>query len=266
MSSRPGGHAPETPSALAVERTVAILECLDNSRRGLNVSEVSRRLGIPKSSAHVLMVTLDRLGYIRRAPNGRDFCLGLKTLALGQRMAKVLSVSDAALPHMQSLVNEVRLSAHLSVLDRDQAVFMQKAAPPSLIQLDTYIGRRMDLHSTALGKVILAFSPRESMKHLLSKRLLAPHTPKTITSGKALHQEVSRVRRLGYAIDDEEQELGVRCVAVPILHEDTGFVAALSLAGTIEQLPLRSAENLVTRLKQCAAAIAAENVPVPPLW
>lgn len=258
MSSSLRGHAPETPSAAAAQRTVAILECLDNSRRALNVSEVSRKLDIPKSSTHVLMVTLERLGYIRRAPNGRSFCLGLRAYALGQRLAKTLPVSDVALPHMRALVKETQLSAHVGVLDRDQVVFIQKAAPPGLIQLDTCIGKRMDLHCTAMGKVILAFGPRQTAMRTFAKKVLARRTPKTITSGRALREEVSRVRRMGYAVGDEEEEPGVRCVAVPIFQDDTRFVAALSLAGTVEQIPLRAVEALVPRLKQCAAAMAAE--------
>jgi DNA-binding IclR family transcriptional regulator len=244
---------------------MAILECLDNSRRELNVSELSRKLEIPKSSAHVLMVTLERLGYVRRAANGRDFSLGLKTYALGQRMAKMLSVSDLALPHMQRLAAETGLSTHLAVLDHDQAVFIQKACANNLVQFDTYVGRRADLHCTALGKAILAFSPPESTRPILSKKVFSCYTPKTITSGDVLFRELSRVRRLGYAIDDEEEELGARCVAVPLIHRGC-FMAALSLSGTVTQIPFRTAGTLLTRLKQCAGAITAEEIPLPPLW
>lgn len=266
MGTEMDHHAPDTPSASAVRRTMAILECLDSSRRGLNISEVSRKLEIPKSSAHVLMVTLERLGYIRRAANSRDFRLGLKTYALGQRMAKMLSISDLALPHMQLLASETGLSAHLAVLDHDQAVFIQKAGAGSLVQLDTYVGGRADLHSTALGKIILAFGPSESTKHILSKQVFARYTPKTLISGEALAREISRIRRLGHAIDDEEEELGIRCVAVPLLRRGCLFVAALSLSGTVAQMPFRGMDTMLARIAQCAAAITAENMPIPPLW
>jgi len=258
-------HAPDTPSAAAVTRTMAILECLDNSRRGLNISEVSRKLAIPKSSVHVLLVTLERLGYVRRAENSRDYCLGLKTYALGQRMAKLLSVSDLALPHMQRLAAETSLSAHLAVLDHDQAVFIQKAGANNVVQFDTYVGRRADLHCTALGKAILAFSRPESIRTILTKKVFSRYTPKTITSGDVLARELARVRRLGYAIDDEEEELGVRCVAVPLIHQSC-FVAALSLSGTVPQIPLGTVDTLLARLKQCAGMITSEDIPMPPLW
>ncbi len=244
---------------------MAILECLDNSRRSMSISEVSRRLEIPKSSVHVLMVTLERLGYIRRVPNGRGYCVGLKTYALGQRMVKMLSVSELALPPMQQLSAETGLNAHLAVLDHDQAVYIQKAGASSQVQFDTYVGRRCDLHCTALGKTILAFGLVESTKPILAKKVFSRYTPKTLTSGDALAKELSRVRRLGYAVDDEEEELGARCVAVPIVHQGR-FTAALSLSGTVNQVPFRSLGTLVAQLKRCAHAISAAGVPLPPLW
>jgi DNA-binding IclR family transcriptional regulator len=259
-------HAPDTPSASAVQRTMAILECLDTSRRGLNISEVSRKLAVPKSSVHVLMVTLERLGYIRRAVNGRDFCLALKTYALGQRMAKMVSVSDIALPHMERFANEARLTTNLAVLDHDQGVFIQKSEPPNGVRFDTYVGRRMDLHCTSLGKIILAFSSAESTQHIFVKTVFTRYTPKTITTVQALKKEISRVRRLGYAIDDEEEVLGARCVAVPVLHESIRFIAALSVSGTVDQIPLRTVDSIVASLRQTAAGIAAENIPLPSLW
>lgn len=258
-------RAPHTASARAVERTMAILECLDSSRRGLNVSELSRKIGVPKSSAHVAVLTLERLGYVRRAPNGRDFLLSLKAYALGQRMVRSLSLSQYALPHMQELARQTRITSHLAILDHDQGVYIQKAEAPGLIQFDTYLGRRMDLHCTSLGKVILAFSPKEQVEHVFAKSAFARYTPNTIVSATALRKEVARVRRAGYALDDEEEELGVRCIAVPVMKPGGVFLAALSLSGTLTQIPLRSVGGLVARLKECAAAIASEPVPMPPL-
>jgi len=258
-------HAPFTSNAKAVERTMALLECLDASRRGLNVSELSRKTGIPKSTTHVLLITLERLGYVRRDVNGRDFRLGLKTYALGQRMVRSLSLGEIALPHMQALALQSRATVHLAILDHDQGVYIQKAESPGLIQFDTYLGRRMDLHCTALGKIILAFSPPEQVAHVLAKRAFARYTPNTIVTSAALRKEISRVRKAGYAVDDEEEELGVRCVAAPVIRQPGIFLAALSISGTVSQIPLRSLETHVARLKECAAAIAAGPVPLPPL-
>src|SRR5215467_11219712 len=238
-----------TLNATAV-RVISILEYLDGSIRGLNVSEISRKLMIPKSSAHVIILTLERLGYLRKGIGERNYSLGMKAYALGQKMVKTLSLSELALPHMRRLVDRLQLSAHLAVLDRDQGMFIQKIESPGLIKFDTYVGKRMDLHCTGLGKVILAFETPEAVKHILNKPVYMRYTRNTITSPRALHAEIEEIRRLGYAVDDEEEEMGVRCVSVPITDRLGKFVAALSVTGTVGQVPTDRIESIVQLLKR----------------
>lgn len=160
----------------AVERALLVLEALDSARRGLNISELGRRLRIPKSSTHVIVHILERLGYVQKRAGSLHYSLGLKAYALGHSMTKNLSVSEVALPHMRALVDQLPLSAHLAVPDGDQGVYIQKVEAPGLIKIDTYIGRRMDLHCTAVGKVILAFGPPDLLERLLAKPVYIRHT------------------------------------------------------------------------------------------
>ncbi len=245
----------QAPHAHAVERALAILECLDSSRRGLNISEISRKLSIPKSSAHVIMLTLERLGYVQKRADSLNYTLGLKAYGLGQGMMKNLSVSEAALPHMRVLTDRLHLPSHLAVQDGDQGVYIQKVETPGLIKIDTYVGRRMDLHCTGVGKVILAFGPPETLGRLVSKQVYIRHTRNTITSPRALQREVVKVRKLGYAMDDEEEELAVRCVAVPVFRQGGRFVAALSVTGTTAQIPISEVEGIAGQLRETAAGI-----------
>lgn len=245
----------EAPVATSVARALAILECLDGSSRGLNISEVSRKLSIPKSSAHVIMLTLEKLGYVQKRNNSLNYSLGLKAYGLGLSMMKNLSVSEVALPHMRVLVDQIHLPAHLAVPDGDQGVYIQKVDAPGLIKIDTYIGRRMDLHCTGVGKIILAYGPPEARDHILSKQTYIRHTRNTITSPRMMQRELTKVRKLGYAIDDEEEELAVRCVAVPVMHPTGRFAAALSVTGTTEQIPLTEIDNVAEQLKKVAANI-----------
>lgn len=249
------------PNATAVERALAILECLDISRRGLNISEISRKLKIPKSSVHVIMVTLERLGYVQKRANSLNYGLGLRAYGLGMSMVKNLSISDVAVPYMRVLVNEMCLPAHLAVPDGEQGLYIQKVDSPGLIKIDTYVGRRMDLHCTGVGKVILAFGPPEILERMLQKQLYIRHTRNTITSPRQLRSEIATIRKLGYAVDDEEEELAVRCVAVPVRHPDGRFAAALSVVGTTEQIPTSAIESVADRLKETASAILSR---VPP--
>ena len=250
------------PNATSVERTLAVLECLESSRRGLNISEISRKLGIPKSSTHVIVLTLERLGYVQKRADSIHYTLGLRAYGLGLGMMKNLSVADVALPHMRVLVDQIHLPAHLAVPDGEQGVYIQKVDAPGLIKIDTYVGRRMDLHCTGVGKIILAYGPPDILELALAKSVYIRHTRNTITSPRQMEKEIAKIRRIGYAIDDEEEELAVRCLAVPVLHPTGRFAAALSVTGTTEQIPLNAVESLVDRLKQTAAAIFPSVPPV----
>lgn len=247
---------PATPTAGAVKRALSILECLDSSRRGLNIAEMSRRLGIPKSSAHVIVLTLERLGYVEREPSGLHYSLGLKAYILGQGIIKTLQLADSALPHMRELSESLKLTAHLAVPDKDQGVFIQKIDTPGRTKLDTYVGRRMDLHCTGVGKTILAFGPADIRDRALAKPVYMRHTENTITSPNALLRELKKVRKIGYAVDDEEEELGIRCAAVPVFNGSSKFIAALSVTGTTYQIPLDSLDTVVKVLKETADRIA----------
>jgi len=244
------------PNATAVERALAILDCLDSSKRGMNISEMSRRLRIPKSSTHVIVVTLERLGYLERKPDSLNYHLGLKAYGLGRGMMRNLSLAELVLPNLRVLVDQLHLPAHLAVGDGEQGVYIQKVDTPSLIRIDTYIGRRMDLHCTAVGKVILAWETAEFVERVLGKEAYIRHTGNTITSSRALRRELIRIQKSGYAVDDEEEELGVRCVAVPVFDHNGRFAAGLSVTGTTSQIPLDSVESVAERLKHTAATIS----------
>jgi DNA-binding IclR family transcriptional regulator len=243
--------------ASAVERALLILETLDNSRRGLNISELSRRLRLPKSSTHVIVLTLERLGYLQKRAGTLHYGLGLKAYALGHGMTKNVSASELALPHMRALADHMHLSVQLAVLDGEQCVCIQKVEAPGLIKIDTYIGRRMDLHCTAVGKVILALGPEDVLERILAKQVYIRHTRKTITSAKLIEREVLRIRKSGYAVDDEEEEPGVRCVAVPVYHANSTFAAGLSITGTITQIPMPEIESMAAQLRSAAGAFCA---------
>lgn len=254
---------PRVQNASSVERALAILECLDGSRRGLNISELSRKLHIPKSSAHVIMVTLERLGYVQKRGESLHYMLGLKAYGLGLGMMKSLSISESALPHMRALSNQLHLPSHLAVPDGDQGVYIQKVDTPGLIKIDTYVGRRMDLHCTGVGKIILAFGPQELHDRFLGKEVYIRYTRNTITTPKMLQREIAKVRKAGYALDDEEEELAVRCVAVPVF-QNGRFAAALSVSGTTAQIPVTAVAEIAADLRAAAAAMATAAITAPP--
>jgi DNA-binding IclR family transcriptional regulator len=239
----------------SVERAFAILEYLDGSRRGLNISELSRKLQIPKSTTHVIVLTLERLGYLAFDQWTRNYSLGLKVSGLGRGLMKSLSLPDTALRPMQWLVEMTRCTAQLAVMADDQAMYIQKVEGPGLIQFDSYIGKRTNLHCTGVGKILLAYAAEPKREHILNKKSFARYTHKTITSPNLLRKHLINVRQRGYALDDEEEELEVRCVAAPVFNQLGDFMAALTIAGTVGQIREENIDELAHHVIQAANRI-----------
>ncbi|MEW5979483.1 MAG: IclR family transcriptional regulator [Acidobacteriota bacterium] len=245
------------PHATSIERAFSILEMLDGARRGWNISEISRKQNIPKSSAHVIVLTLERLGYVKREPGSRRYKLGLKICSLGRGLMSDLALPELALPHMRWLVEQTRLTAHLGILERNHAVFIQKVDGPGMIKFDTYVGKRSPLHCTGLGKVLLAFNSNEDIiREILSAEPFAKFTQATITSAAGLRKDLALVRQRGFSTDDEEEELGVRCVAVPVVSKPGELLCALSVTGTTAQIVPENFEKLAEILKESASRIS----------
>jgi len=244
----------------SVERAFAILEFLNTSRRGWNISEISRKLGLPKSSTHVLFSTLDRLGYITEFQSSRRYQLSPKLYGLGRRALETTPLPTIALPHLHWLVQQTNLAAHVGILEKKQVVFIQKVEGPGIIKFDTYIGKCSPLHCTGLGKSLVAFRPEEEIKALLEKYTFNRFTKQTISSYNSFIVECERIRRAGYSMDDEEEELGIRCVAVPILSDGVA-VAAVSVTGTTAQMPHEAIANVVSKAMCAANRIASQLQP-----
>jgi DNA-binding IclR family transcriptional regulator len=230
---------------------------LDGSRRGRNISELSRALAIPKSTTHVIVLLLRRLGYLTLDENKREYSLGLKVYGLGRGLMKSFSLPEKALAPMKWLVEVSRCTSQLAVLAEDQAMYIQKLEGPGLIQFDSYIGKRTNLHCTGVGKVLLAFAPEERREHVLNRKSFARYTNRTITSPSALRKELAKVRKKGYAVDDEEEELEVRCLSAPVFNQSGEFMAALSIAGTMGQIRTDAIEELAGYVIQAARKIFA---------
>ena len=255
VTPEPRGVEVEKDHATSIERAFAILEYLDGSRRGRNISELSRTLGIPKSTTHVIVRLLQRLGYLSLDECKRQYSLGLKVYGLGRGLMKSFNLPDKALGPMKWLVEATRCTSQLAVLAEDQAMYVQKVEGPGLIQFNSYVGKRTNLHCTGVGKVLLAYAPEEKQEHILNRRSFARYTIKTITSPGALRKELVKVRQRGYALDDEEEELEVRCVAAPVFNQNGECVAALAIAGTVGQIRNELIDELASQVLKAANRI-----------
>lgn len=235
----------------SVDRTLAILEVLAGHPGPLGVTEVARATDLPAGTAHRLLTALSRRGWVRQDQD-RRYGLGPSSLLLGDAAARELSTLAA--PALRAAVEATGETANLAAFDGERMVYLAQHPSPHTLRIFAEVGRRVPVHSTAVGKVVLAALAPEEAGRVLATTTLEARTPHTLTSVESLLEEVSRVRGQGYAVDDEEQELGVRCVAVPVdLH---GGRMALSVSGPTERMTADVARGVVADLTRVAQDLA----------
>lgn len=261
---RPPAPNAERPKNLvqAIERAAAILDLLGQSAQGLSVGEVAARTGLAKGTAHRLLASLVFFDFARQDPASRRYQLGFKLVELGNRRLSQIDLREDARPFLIALAEEVQETVHLVVRDQGAALYIDKVAlhpRRSGLQMVSRIGARTALHSSAVGKVLLAALPENEAAALLPRDGLAAATERTITDPAALRRHLDQVRRQGFAIDDEENEKGIRCVGAPIRDASGEVVAALSVSGPTARVTReRVTQSLQPKVCAAAAQISAQ--------
>lgn len=253
--SREGPSA--TRSVPVLTRALAVLELLAESPNGLTLAEVARKLQMPKSTTHCILLTLLRQDYLTRSNRTRRYGFGPKLFSLVNHAVGGQHVREVAMPHLRQLMIATKLTVHMGILERGEAILVAKLDPPGVTGLSTWLGRRMDVHCTGVGKALIAWLPPDELQQLLRSRVFARHNENTTVSVRRLLQELESVRSLGYATDDEEDELGYRCLGVPIFGEDGRVAAAISVAGSLLQVTSENTKPLVGHLLRVAETIQA---------
>jgi DNA-binding IclR family transcriptional regulator len=227
--------AQKTPTVPALERGLAVLELVAKSRNGLTFSQVSRRVDFPKSSIHCLLVTLERLGYLQRLESGR-FVAGLNLVRIATAASYGILLRQKAGPLLSELAQRTGLTVHMAVLESTEALLIAKVEPSGTPPVATWVGKRIDYHCTSLGKALIAWAPDEEIQRLVKERHMLRHNENTISTLTRLKEDLMRTRRAGYSVDDEEEELGIRCVGAPVLGVSGKVEAAVSVSGTLDQI------------------------------
>lgn len=253
----------ESPS-VAVERALAMLEAVAQEPEGLSNAEISRKLQIPKSSASYILRTLETRGYLHRDGDNGRYRVGLKILSLSRGALSGLDVREVALPIMRHLVEKTKLTCHLAILDGPDAVYIEKVEPEGFIKMDTWVGRRMRVHATSVGKALVAHIPQERLEEILAEAGMEKRTSKTITTLPRLLKDLEKVRTQGYAIDDEENNMGARCVGAPVFNQQGAIEAAVGLSGTTMQVNAQTMPRILDALKDAARHVSMQLGYRPP--
>ncbi len=249
--------ASDSPSA-AVERALSMLERIAQSSNGVSNSELSRALDIPKSSASYILRTLEHRGYLQRQRDSGKYRLGLKVLNLSRGVLAHLDIRQIAQPYLKALVEKTQITGHLAILDGGEAVYVEKVDAPGFVKVDTWVGRRMLIHSTSVGKSLACHLPPAEVERILREHGMEKRTPKTITSPARYLKELEKVRHLGYAVDNEENNPGARCVGVPVFDGPEHVAAALGLSGSTAQVTQSNVARIAEFMKETARRISRQ--------
>lgn len=244
----------------AVERAMQILSSFDARHAELGVSEIAEATGLPKATAHRILMTLFNGGFLERTADGERFRLGLRLVELGLGALRGLDFRRAAFPYMQGLVERFQEICTLSIFDRGQMLYVEVVHSERSLTIAARVGRHLPAYCTASGKVLLAFLPPEVVEPILNAPLTA-YTEKTITSPARLREELQAVRQRGYAFADEEFEVGIWAVSAPIRDIDGVVIAAMGIPFPINRLRQERIPEIAQALVEAANAVSAHSRP-----
>lgn len=246
-------------SSNAVDRALSIIEMVAESSKGLSNSDLSRRLKIPKSSASYILRVLENRAYLQRDAGGK-YRLGLKLMSLTGEALTHLDVRETAKPELLNFLKKSRLpEAHLAVLDNGRAVYIEKVEnEKSFIKMDIWVGHRLPVHTTAIGKILVAYLSEKEISAILKLRGMEKKTRRSITSEQKFLREIKKIREYGFAIDNEENADGVRCIAAPIFDANGNVVAAFGTSSTILHIDKTQLPKIVELIKKSANQVSRQ--------
>jgi IclR family acetate operon transcriptional repressor len=237
-------------SVQSIGRAFALLEVMADLGGVAGLSQLAGASGLPLPTIHRLLHTLIALGYVRQEPS-RQYVLGPKLIRLGESSANMLGVW--ARPHLSRLVDELGESANLAMLDGDQIVYVAQVQSRHSMRMFTEVGRRVLPHCTAVGKAVMSTMPRDAALEILRRTGMPGYTENTITDVESFAVALDKAAMQGYAMDDGEQEVGVRCVAVPVPGPSSRL--AISVSGPGPRMTRNLVEKAVPLLNDAAAAL-----------
>lgn len=254
-----------------LDRTIAVLQAVADSDTDLAAADIARQLRLHKSTVHRLLVVLESYRLIKKGQDGA-YGLGTRLIELGECAIARLKLSEYAEPHLRNLAEQTGEGAHVTILNGNELLSIAHVEGQWALHSLTRTGQRTQLHSTAAGKAVLAFLSNDACDELLARVTLKRNTRRTIVKPAAMKLELMRVRNLGYAVDDEEFEEGLRCVSAPIFDHRGHVVASLSMAAPVfrlrkERLPqvarmvVAAAQGLSDDLGHRSPADAKRNAP-----
>jgi len=243
----------ETQSRVrSLDKALNIIELLAQIKEDIDLATLSRQIKLPKSTLLRLLTTLKYHNFVYQDEESRRFQLGWALIYLGKAAEKVFSLPKIIRPYLEKLAEETGETASLVQLSNYRAVYVDQVLTNSVIKGIPQIGYSLGLHYTASGKILLSYLSEDRLNRFFEDGELERKTPKTITDKEKLREEIEKIKRHGYAVDDEETEIGGRCVSAPVFDKDKRMVAAISITGPTSRIKQKDLTALASIVKRIA--------------
>ena len=239
-----------------IDRTLDIIELLATAKEGLGVTEIGNNIGLHKSTVYRLLTALLNRGYIEKDPKTYTYKIGLKFIEISGLFLKKLELKTEALPFMRKLAEIIGQPVHLAILEGTEVVYIEKVELVNSIRMYSQIGRRVPVHCSAIGKILLTGLNPEALREVLENIKFEKFTPNTIITKKELQREIESVKEKGWAVDNEEHEPNIRCIAAPIIDYTGKIIAAVSVSGESRIINLESDLKIAGHVIETAANIS----------
>lgn len=241
----------------SVDRIFMIIELLSLHPKGISLTEICSATSLPKGTVSRMLAALIAHGYAVQEIDTKRYRLTMRLFEIGSRVAGSANILSVARPYLEYLSNISGEAVHLVSRVKDEVIYLYKEeASNSIVRMSSFVGLRNPMYCTGVGKSILAFLPDEEIQAIWKRTVPVQFTPKTITTFSALEQDIALIRQRGYAIDDEEHEVGVRCIAAPILDFSGTPVAAISLSAPSARLRDEEIEKYAPMVLSAASNIS----------
>ncbi|HWC96954.1 MAG TPA: IclR family transcriptional regulator [Candidatus Sulfopaludibacter sp.] len=250
------GPAVEAGGVRVLHKTLDILETIKSKDAGFKLAELSRTVELPKATVYRILTTLEGRGYLDRASDG-TYRMAKKLFDLQRSESEEQILNRVAKPIMERTVEATKETVNLGILDAGEVVVINTVESPQAVRMSSKIGNRRHLHSTALGKIFLAGLPEKEFLRLIRMKGLPRLTEFTLVTKAAVIDEIRRVKKQGWAMDNQENEMEGRCIGAPIVAPDGRVVAALSISGPVFRMDMARATSLVPQLRAFCAEMSA---------
>lgn len=262
----PVSTLPEEPlrKVKVLERAIAILDCFTEDSPELGIGEISRLTGISKGTVHRLVTTLLHDRMVEQNLISKRYRLGFKLFEFGSRAIARFDHVQRAEPFLHDLAKDTGETVHLAVLDQGMTLYVSKVEGWHSLRMPSQVGKHLPTHCTGVGKALICHLDVGERDRIFKEQGLARYTPKTLTSRAALEDDLERTRKRGYAVDNEEIEVGLRCIAAAVRDYSGNVVASLSIAGPTTRIRKGSIPQLgkqvVTTARAISVALGAPDV------